>query len=295
MIPLVKYAGGKRAVLEQFKGIFPSKVEGKYYEPMVGSGAVFLGLYDRIPGGVILGDASEYLCEMWMAVVAEPGVVAGLVGEWCERYNAATPRLRERMYDAAKTSIRHGPATKTMVTALFGKIQMVSARAFNSALFIVVNRTCFNGLWRVNQSGLFNVPWGKYKTVPTDMEARILKVGTTLGEGFVEVRSGDYRTSTSDAQEYDLVYFDPPYHKNFDQYTPSRFKWDQQVWLAAWAKDLSEVGVRIFASNSNTPEIRDLWSWAKCHEIEVRRTISCKAETRGKGIELLFEAGGTGA
>jgi len=295
MKPHIKYAGGKRGVLDQFKVIFPKSMDfANYYEPMVGSGAVMLGIYDRLKNDVIIGDASPRVCAMWKGVTHYPVAVSEAVGYWADRYNGATEDVRRGMFEAARTAMNAGPRLGfCLVPAeMFGEGHLLGC-VFDAAVFIAVNRTCFNGLYRVNQQGKFNVPWGKYKMVPQDLGGRVYAVGAKLNEGSVKVEAGDYRATTHGAIEGDVVYFDPPYYKNFDQYTTGRFKWPEQVRLCEWAKELAEEGVKVFASNSSTPEIRDLWSWATCHEIQVKRTISCKAETRGAGVELLFEGGPT--
>lgn len=150
--------------------------------------------------------------------------------------------------------------------------------------FIYLNKTCFNGLYRENQKGEFNVPIGSYKTLPTLDEDNLKKCSEALQrKGYCY--SGPYTMIEPD--QLDFVYLDPPYHKTFTNYTSSGFGEDSQRELAEWYKKYSSTAF-LMQSNSDTPLIRELYKDFRIEEVEASRSMSSDSTRRGKETELLI-------
>ena len=157
-----------------------------------------------------------------------------------------------------------------------------------AAQFIYLNKTCFRGLFRVNQQGYFNVPYGEYQRAYYDAE-NLSDVSTALKH--VEFRTGDFELSLFDVTPEDFVYLDPPYYKlggyaDFNRYTKGQFREQDQIRLAALCRELDQRGVKWAMSNSDTPFIRFLYDGFQATEITNRREINLKSQERSV-VELL--------
>lgn len=155
----------------------------------------------------------------------------------------------------------------------------------------VVSHNCFNGLYRVNKAGQFNVPFGRY-TNPLICDEKNLRACSEVLQK-VELHSGDFADIVSDAKTGDVIYFDPPYvplnpTSNFTSYTSGRFGLADQERLSICFKELVAKGAFVFLSNSDTPLVRDLYAGYELKEVQARRSINSKAEKRGKIGELLI-------
>ena len=264
--PIVKWAGGKSKLVSALKERMPSRFR-RYFEPFVGGGALF---FRTAPSEAVLGDRNAdlintYRCIAWN-VEAVIRKLAGLrSGHSNERYY----EVRERWNDAAR------PMTDV-------------ARA---ATFIYLNKTCFNGLWRVNSKGRFNVPVGRYDD-PSIFDAAHLREASRLLQRATLV-AADYREVVSDARAGDLVYFDPPYAplsatSSFTSYTAADFAADDQAELADIARRLDRNGVHVMISNSDTPGIRELYRGFRVEAIDCARAINSVASRRGAVSELII-------
>lgn len=243
--PFIKWAGGKRALLPQILEQFPSTY-GDYYEPFLGGGAVFFGL--EPPGIAYLSDANRHLINAYRAVRDCPEQLISFLSDY---------HSNEAFYYAARS---RDPDSMGEVEA--------------AARFIFLNKTCFNGLYRVNRKGAFNVPFGKYKN-PTICDEEAIHaaskdlVGTTLA----------CKTAFSISPEAgDLVYCDPPYDGTFASYTEEGFGEDEQVQLAAWAFEQTMRDVNVVLSNADTELVRSLYAGFEFIEVERPRGIGEKAK-----------------
>jgi DNA adenine methylase len=159
-----------------------------------------------------------------------------------------------------------------------------------AARFIYLNKTCYNGLWRVNRRGYFNVPMGRYKN-PAILDTGKLRAAAAALQG-VELVAGDFLSLEAHAQPGDIIYFDPPYDPlsktaNFTAYATAAFGEAQQRALAAYYRRLHGRGCTVILSNSDTPLIRELYRDFRIESITARRAINSKADRRGTVNEVL--------
>jgi DNA adenine methylase len=163
-----------------------------------------------------------------------------------------------------------------------------------AAAFIYLNKTCFNGLWRVNRSGAFNVPIGRYTDPPICVPEALRAAQQVLSRA--EIRRADYRTAVTDARAGDFLYFDPPYDPitptaNFTSYTADAFGPDQQHELADTARALVAKGCRVMLSNHDTPFIRSIYKGMRIDRVKCSRAINSNAAKRGDVDEVIITAG----
>lgn len=250
--PFVKWAGGKQALASQIVDSFPSEFS-KYYEPFVGGGSVFLTC---LPNVAILGDANEWLVSTYEAIRDDFARVAKLLDK--------LPNTKED----------------------FLRIRELSRTERNrwklAAYFIYLNKTCFRGLYRVNQKNQFNVPYGAYDRRYYDL-ANLESVSTALANATFCV--SDFEVSVANAESEDFIYFDPPYYKqggysDFNRYTPNQFKEGDHLRLASLCQELEKRGVRWLVSNSDTPFVRQLYKGFQFKQISSRRDINLKSNRR---------------
>lgn len=258
--PFLKWAGGKRALVPTLTALMPPSY-GAYYEPFVGGGAVFFALG---PARAFLNDANEELITCYAAVRDRvDDVLAALAG------HVNTPEHFDRVR-------AQRPADLDDV-----------ARA---ARLIFLNRTCFNGLYRVNRRGEFNTPYGRYRN-PTLVPERSLRAASAALQG-VTLTAGGYRDACATASSGDLVYLDPPYvpaggHADFRRYHRDQFREDDHEDLARLFKELDARGCHVRLSNAHTPFVLDLYADWTIHEIESRRAINSNGSRRGPVREVL--------
>ena len=259
--PFVKWAGGKGQLLDQFGPHLPPRY-GTYHEPFLGGGALFFHLR---PQAAVLSDTNARLVRTWRAVRDDvDGLVALLRGY---------PHDADFFYAMRDRDI--DTATDTEV----------------AAWFIYLNKTGFNGLYRVNRKDRFNVPWGRY-TNPRICDEPNLRACAAALRG-VDLRHEDFTGVAGRARPGDLVYFDPPYvplsaTASFTAYTGQGFGPDDQRRLRDLARDLKARGVQVLLSNSWTPATEALFAEGfECIAVAASRAINSKAEGRGPVRELL--------
>ena len=155
-----------------------------------------------------------------------------------------------------------------------------------AARFIYLNKTCYNGLYRVNKKGAYNVPMGSYSNPHICDQENLLKCSKALKNVTIDARPFD----EVKVEEHSCVYCDPPYHETYNQYTRDKFGEKQQIKLSEFAVDLIDKGCQVVISNSDTAFIRELYTkkYFDIHEIEAPRSVSCKGDERKNTTELLI-------
>ncbi|MFC1644948.1 DNA adenine methylase [Patescibacteria group bacterium] len=269
--PFVKWVGGKRQLLKQFKtlGFYPpdhfDAESATYFEPFVGGGAVF---FDLLPQSAVLSD--------WN-------------GELVITYNVIKDDV-EKLIESLKVHKNEKEYFLDMRAKDLSELSDVEV----ASRFIYLNRTCFNGMYRVNKSGGFNVPFGKQKNPLICDEDNLRKVSAILEN--VNISKRDYRDVLKDARKGDFIYFDPPYYplnktSSFTSYTADGFLEKEQQELRDTYFELHKKGCFVMLSNSNTEFIRDLYSdlddKIKINEVSASRMINSVASKRGKIKEVL--------
>jgi DNA adenine methylase len=261
--PVVKWAGGKKALIAQFAPHFPAPgTYRRYFEPFLGGAAVFFYLQ---PERSFLFDLNAQLIEVYHVIRDD---VEGLIAALKVHRNAPDYFYEIR----AQNPVELRPAER-------------------AARFIFLNRTCYNGLYRVNRQGQFNVPFGRYKNPTICDEPGLRAASAALQNAHLEV--ADFEIVLSLAEPGDLIYFDPPYEplsltSSFTSYTSNGFSSDDQHRLAATYRTLDSRGCLLMLSNSSAPLIYDLYSGFHIHEISARRAINSKPDGRGAITELLI-------
>ena len=243
----------------------------RYFEPFIGGGALFFAMaQDRDPRETwaTLGDLNIRLVRTWRGLRDQPQVVIEGLHRHAERHS------EDHYYETRATDVdtlrRDGDV---------------------AAWMIYLNRTGFNGLYRVNQRGGFNVPFGRYDDPRIVDEDNLLAVSRTLQS--VDIRLGDFETVFHSAEAGDLVYLDPPYvpltaTANFTSYTQLGFSHQDQVRLRDLAAGLKERGVTVILSNHDAPEVRELYAGWNFERVMVGRAINSKGSKRGAVAEVLI-------
>jgi DNA adenine methylase len=267
--PFVKWAGGKKQLVERIATLLPER-SSHYYEPFVGGGAVFWYLaHQQRFNRATLNDWNAELVDAYRVIRDYPSC---LIEELQDRPVSKDEFMRVRSQDPAKLS----PIER-------------------AARLIYLNKTCFNGLYRVNQKGQFNVPYGKWKTPPKVCDADNLRVcSQALAD--VDIVQGDFAAVLQRVAPGQTVYLDPPYvplnpTSNFASYTSSGFTLRDQQRLAREFRKLVVRGAHVVLSNSDTPKVRELYQGCELHEVQARRSINSKGTRRGPVGELLVVGG----
>lgn len=261
--PILKWAGGKGQLLSQMARYFPNDY-GKYFEPFLGGGAVFFHL---LPKEALLSDSNPDLIQVYEAVRDDPdGLMAAL------RSHRMRPVTEQYFYRVRKQDPRQ------------------LSRLERAARMVFLNKTCFNGLYRVNSKGEFNVPFGRYRNPALYVEANIRAASSAL-KG-VELLAVDFREACKLPRRGDFVYIDPPYQPlsktaAFTDYTREGFGEQDQRDLAEAFRRLDRRGCKVMLSNSATPMLRDLYREFESVTLKAKRAINCKGTDRGAIDELL--------
>jgi DNA adenine methylase len=267
--PIIKWVGGKTKLLPELLKRRPEKFR-RYFEPFVGGGALF---YRLAPGAAVLGDRNADLIATYRAVAA--GV--------------------DEIIDAlTEHRARHGEAYYYEMRARWNDATVRWTTTARAAAFIYLNKTCYNGLWRVNRGGGFNVPMGRYAS-PQIFDGDELRAASALLRR-ATFRVGGYDATVADAADGDFAYFDPPYHPvsataNFTSYTADAFGEAEQARLADTARALAARGCAVMLSNSDTPFIRSLYTGFQVDRVQCPRAINSDPAARGNVDELIISSG----
>jgi DNA adenine methylase len=258
--PFLKWAGGKGQLLDQLRPRLPARF-GRYFEPFAGGAALFFSLRPR---RAVLADVNAELMDCYVATRDQVDAVIEALGHH-----------------------RYGAADYYRVRAIEGSTLPLAERA---ARTIYLNKTGYNGLYRVNRAGKFNVPMGRY-TNPMLCDAGNLRACSIALQG-VDLRVVDFEDVASRAKAGDFVYFDPPYvpvsdSADFTSYVPGGFGADQQRRLAGVFAKLARRGVYTMLSNSDTLTVRELYRDFRIDTVLAARFINSRGSRRGKVGEVV--------
>lgn len=267
--PIVKWVGGKTKLLAALTARLPERFE-RYYEPFAGGAALFFRV---APERAVLADSNTDLIGLYTCVARD---VAGVI------------RRLEHHREA------HSEAHYYATRERWNDREQSWSSADRAATFIYLNKTCFNGLWRVNRAGAFNVPIGRYTDPPICVPDALRAAGAALQRA--TLRCADYRAAVADARRGDFLYFDPPYDpvtqtSSFTSYTADAFGPDHQRGLADTARSLVARGCRVMLSNSDTPFVRSLYKGFHIDRVKCGRAINSNAARRGDVDEVIITAG----
>lgn len=272
MKPILKWAGGKRQLLKSIKDNLPSKMNGTYFEPFFGGGALF---FEIAPTKAYLNDLN--------------GELIGVYNLFFDRNNLTKLMnlLNHHQRNHSKEyfySIRSLDRIKT-----YSKLSSIN----KAARLIYLNKSCFNGLYRVNARGYFNVPYNQSKKVNLFDRNNYEEIHSFFSKNHIIFSSSNYSEALIGIKKGDFVYFDPPYDdfenkKSFTSYNKSGFTKENQIDLANLFKSLSSKGVNCLLSNHDTEFILSLYSEFNIVKVKAKRMINSKIEGRKEINEVLI-------
>ena len=287
--PFIKWAGGKGQLLESIRNAYPIELGqsiNRYAEPFIGGGAVLFDVLNHYDiEEAYVSDINSELIATYKTIRDDVDSLIKKLQKYQEEHLSLDDDGRKAFYLSNRDAYNK---------------QMTSSHPSNleiAALFIYLNKTCFNGLYRVNSKGLFNVPSGVYKN-PLICDAENLTNVSAKLQNVTIVNAG-FKESKDFVDENTFVYFDPPYRpltvsSSFTSYTEFSFNDDDQRDLAAYVHELSDMGAKIAVSNSDPKNVNpednffdDLYSFAKVHRVQANRMINSKSSGRGKISEIL--------
>lgn len=260
MKPLLKWVGGKQQLLDKLVPLVP-KNYGTYFEPFFGGGALF---FELKPEKAFINDKNESLMRFYQVVRDDAQVLYGHVTAMKKDYEGLSAEGKRDMYLRAR-----GEYNKIITSGTpfdrYGNL-------FEAALLLFLNKTCFNGLYRVNKSGLFNVPWGQHKTFSTPSFDELMEASEALRN--TVILSGDYADCLSLCEPGDFVFFDSPYYDTFDTYQKNGFTKDDHYGVFAEMQALSEGGVKCMLTNSDTDFMKSLYDSYLIDVVDVKRFVN---------------------
>ena len=268
--PFVKWAGGKRQIIDKLKMYAPDEFN-TYYEPFVGGGAL---LFELSPKKAVINDYNEELINVFNCIKDETKF-----NKMCNELNHHEANHSEEYYyeirnkDRDKTKFKRMPDYK------------------RSARTIYLNKACFNGLYRVNSKNEFNVPFNRKAKVNTYDGQNLGIIHSYLNFSDVTLLNTDFEEAVKDAKKGDFIYFDPPYDSEtstFNSYTENGFGKEEQVRLARVYKELDDKGCYVMLSNHNTTLIKELYKDFNIHVIEAKRNINANGKKRGRVEEVII-------
>lgn len=254
--PIVKWAGGKRQLLPVLKKMMPEHYN-RYIEPFFGGGALF---FDVLPENAIVNDLNTYLINLYEWIRNEPDTIMGIVSHLQDDYNKL-PSLysRQEYFLHIREQFNHCISTEDTCCEC-------------AAYFLFLNKSCYNGLYRVNSKGLFNSSFGKKKHLNLYDDDLIRNISSALS--MTTILNTDYKTVCEYANAGDFIFFDPPYHNTFSNYQKDGFSDDEHIHLANLYRHLSNNGVYCMLTNSNTAFIQKLYESFYIKNVPVKRLIN---------------------
>lgn len=271
MHPFVKWAGGKTQLLDRIRELMP-KEYNHYYEPFIGGGAL---LFSIAPKNFAINDFNSELIQAYKCFTNEDDF----------------KKLVERLDYHQK---HHSEEYYYKVRGMDKSPDFLNLPAYErAARMIYLNKSCFNGLYRVNSKGFFNVPSGKKRKVVCYEKENLEEIRIFFSNSRFEILNGDFQDAVKNVQHGDFVYFDPPYDTwedkdSFTSYAKSPFGKEEQKRLANVYKTLSDEGAFVMLSNHNTEYIRELYKDFHIHVVEAKRMINSKASGRGNVEEVII-------
>ena len=287
--PFLKWVGGKGQLIHEIEKFLPAggeKVLTKYAEPMVGGGALLFSILSKYDfEELYISDINAELINSYIIVRDNIDLLVEKLTEMQSVFLPMNENGRKYFYYNARDK--------------FNTLQLSQETAIEkAALFIFLNKTCFNGLYRVNKKGQFNVPMGAYKNPTICDENNLRNISNALQN--VEIVCGDYTLSESFIDNNTFVYIDPPYRpisetSAFTSYNSDSFDDNEQIRLSQYIERIDKVGAKVVLSNSDPKNVNpddmffdNLYKSFKIHRVEATRAINSKAEKRGKISELLI-------
>ncbi|WP_228136203.1 DNA adenine methylase [Aliarcobacter butzleri] len=271
--PFVKWVGGKRGLLSQIVPLLPKKFNN-YFEPFVGGGALFFELYSQGK----LKDKEVFLFDINFELINAYNVVKNSPYELINQLEIFKQKHSKEFYYEIRAWDREDDFLKR-------------SHIERASRFIYLNKTCFNGLYRVNKKNQNNVPMGSYKKPNICDYEVILSASNALQNA--NILNVTYKEVLKYASKNDLIYFDPPYYPltqtaSFTSYSEFEFLEKEQIELFEIFKNLSKIGCNVLHSNSDTEFIKDLYKDFEIKEIFANRFINSKGKDRGKISEVLI-------
>lgn len=265
--PFLKWAGGKRQLLPEIRNSLP-KSYGRYFEPFLGGGAV---LFDIQPKKAVVNDINAESINVYRVIKDN---VDGLIEDLKTHKNEAEYFYNIRELDRNPDFDQLPPLRR-------------------ASRIIYLNKTCYNGLFRVNSQGQFNVPFGRYKNPNVVNEIVLRAVSRYLNDNDIEILKTDFEKSVNSIKKNDFVYFDPPYDpvsdsSSFTGYTLNGFDKDEQNRLKNLCDKLNDKGCKFLVSNSSTPFVHDIYKDYKIATVGATRAINSMASGRGRIDEVLI-------
>ena len=268
LTPFVKWAGGKKQLLPQLIARMP-EYSGTYYEPFIGGGAMLLALQ---PQRAVMNDVNAQLLNIYIQL----------------KQNAENVIAEVEKLDTVVCNREYYLSVRKQYN------QKISDNILDpecAALMIWLNKHCFNGLYRVNSKGLFNVPYNNKTKGPSIDAHNLRRMGQYLNDADVEIRHGDFEAACHDVKAGDFVYFDSPYipvsaTSNFTDYTKNGFSFDEHRRLADLFRHLDEKYVHLMLSNHDVPLIYEWYEGFHIEAIRVRRAIN-RDGTKRMGKEVI--------
>lgn len=272
MRPFVKWVGGKRQLMSDIERLLPKKKYVTYYEPFVGGGAV---LWNQQPRDAVISDYNFELINLYCVIKTNPDALIKVL----EKHK----NKNDEDYFYAVRQLDRAPD--------YSELSNIE----RAARIIYLNKTCFNGLYRVNNSGEFNAPYGRYTNPNIVDKITIKAVSNYLNKNNVQILEGDFQSAVTEAKSGDFVYFDPPYDPvsssaSFTGYTKGGFDREEQQRLKDVCDHLNSKGVKFLLSNSATIFIQDLYDEDDYNItfIRAKRAINSNGNDRGEVAEVLI-------
>lgn len=268
--PFVKWAGGKRQIIDKLKK-YAKEEFNTYYEPFIGGGAL---LFELSPKNAVINDSNKELMNVYECLKDEEKF-----SKMCKELNHYEATHSEEFYYEIRNKDRDKKKFNKMIDYK------------RAARTIYLNKACFNGLYRVNSKNEFNVPFNKKDKINTYDGQNLGIIHSYLNFNNIIIKCTDFEEAVSDAKKGDFVYFDPPYDSDtstFNSYTEEGFGKEEQRRLAKVFKELDEKGVYVMLSNHNTTLINELYKGYNIHKIEAKRNINSNGKKRGKVEEVII-------
>ena len=266
--PIIKWAGGKRQLLPEIKKRMP-KEYNRYYEPFFGGGALF---FDVEPHTAVINDANIQLINVYRQIRRDYVHVCLHLLSFEHKYNGIpSEEDKVKYYNELRSDFNNYCIKESELSPM------------SAALFIFLNKSGYNGLYRVNRKGEFNVPSAKRKTIISYDLKNMKAVSSQLQH--THILSGDFERACERATKGDFVFFDSPYYDTFDNYQANGFSEDDHLRLANLFNTLTEKGVKCMLTNNDCDFIKDLYKGYYIDEVDVRRNINSDASKRtGKEV-----------
>lgn len=270
--PVLKWVGGKRQLISEIDSLIPKSIS-TYVEPFVGGGAV---LFHLQPKKAIINDFNKELMNVYQVIKDNPDGLLEVLKKHKE--------LNSEDYFYKIRSLDRGDDYENL------------SNEERAGRIIYLNKTCYNGLFRVNRAGFFNTPYGKYKNPSIVNEVTIKAMSKYFNSANIKFLTGDYKEALKGLRRGSFVYFDPPYmpissSSNFTGYTEIGFDYEKQVELRDECLKLHNKGIKFIQSNSYTPEILEMYSDSSVFNIKIvqaKRNINSQSDKRGEISEVLI-------